>query len=49
MIDTIHAVQTPEGVDLSLPVAGPVPRALAYSLDLLLQTAGLSMNFLGDG
>ncbi|MFI5314811.1 MAG: RDD family protein [Myxococcota bacterium] len=42
MIDTIHAVQTPEGVDLSLPVAGPVPRALAYSLDLLIQTVALS-------
>jgi uncharacterized RDD family membrane protein YckC len=41
MIDTIHAVQTPEGVDLSLPVAGPVPRALAYALDIAIQSAGL--------
>ena len=40
MIDTIHAVQTPEGVDLSLPVAGPVPRALAFALDSLVQAAG---------
>ncbi len=37
MIDTIHAVQTPEGVDLALRVAGPVPRALAFGVDLLLQ------------
>ncbi|HTO09549.1 MAG TPA: RDD family protein [Myxococcota bacterium] len=42
MIDTIHAVQTPEGVDLSLPVAGPVPRALAYALDIAIQGAGLA-------
>ena len=35
MIDTIHAVQTPEGVDLALRVAGPVPRALAWGVDLL--------------
>jgi uncharacterized RDD family membrane protein YckC len=41
MIDTIHAVQTPEGVDLSLPVAGPVPRALAYALDVAIQSFGL--------
>lgn len=43
MIDTIHAVQTPEGVDLSLPVAGPVPRALAYALDVSIQSAALGM------
>jgi uncharacterized RDD family membrane protein YckC len=42
MIDTIHAVQTPEGVDLALPVAGPVPRALAYAIDLVIQSVGLS-------
>jgi uncharacterized RDD family membrane protein YckC len=40
MIDTIHAVQTPEGVDLSLRVAGPVPRALAWGVDLVLQIFG---------
>ena len=37
MIDTIHAVQTPEGVDLALRVAGPVPRALAWGVDTFLQ------------
>lgn len=42
MLDTIHAVQTPEGVDLALPVAGPVPRALAYALDVMIQGVGLS-------
>ena len=42
MIDTIHAVQTPEGVDLALRVAGPVPRALAWAVDLGLQIFGLA-------
>ncbi|HXZ85865.1 MAG TPA: RDD family protein [Myxococcota bacterium] len=42
MIDTIHAVQTPEGVDLALPVAGPAPRGLAYALDLGIQAVVLS-------
>jgi uncharacterized RDD family membrane protein YckC len=42
MLDTIHAVQTPEGVDLALPVAGPAPRALAYALDVMIQMVGLS-------
>ncbi len=37
MIDTIHTVQTPEGVDLALRVAGPVPRALAWGVDTVLQ------------
>jgi len=37
MLDTIHAVQTPEGVDLALRVAGPVPRALAWGVDTILQ------------
>lgn len=41
MIDTIHAVQTPEGVDLALRVAGPVPRSLAWVVDLGLQGFGL--------
>jgi uncharacterized RDD family membrane protein YckC len=33
MLDTIHSVETPEGVRLSLRTAGPVPRAMAYGLD----------------
>ena len=39
MLDTIHAVQTPEGVDLVLRAAGPVPRALAWTVDTILQAA----------
>jgi uncharacterized RDD family membrane protein YckC len=33
-IDTEHRIATPEGVELTLRVAGPVPRALAWLLDL---------------
>lgn len=39
MLDTVRRVATPEGVEITLRVAGPVPRALAYSLDLLLRGA----------
>jgi uncharacterized RDD family membrane protein YckC len=37
MIDTLHHVEAPEGVDLTLRVAGPVPRALAYAADLAVR------------
>lgn len=41
MIDTWREVVTPEGVALRLPAAGPVPRALAWLLDLLVRVAML--------
>lgn len=34
MLDTYREVVTPEGVGLHLPAAGPVPRALAWGIDL---------------
>ena len=34
-LDTSCTVETPEGVEFSSSVAGPVPRVLAYSIDLL--------------
>ena len=37
MIDTLQTVETPEGVDLSLRLAGVVPRALAFGLDVSLR------------
>lgn len=40
-VDTLRAVETPEGVDLGLRVAGPHARALAYLLDVLIRTAVL--------
>lgn len=38
MLDTTRVVETPEGVELVLHVAGPVPRALAWVIDFLIRT-----------
>lgn len=43
MLDTSQSVATPEGVDLSLVPAGPVPRATAFLIDLLLRFALLAL------
>ncbi|MBZ0112608.1 MAG: RDD family protein [Thermoanaerobaculia bacterium] len=40
MLDTRFSVETPEGVDLSLAVAGPAPRALAWVIDSFLRLIG---------
>ena len=40
-VDTVREVYTPEGVALRLPVAGPVPRALAWLIDTVIRIAGL--------
>jgi uncharacterized RDD family membrane protein YckC len=37
MLDTLRSVPTPEGFELSLRLAGPVPRALAFILDFLFR------------
>ena len=37
MLDTYREVVTPEGVALHLPVAGPVPRAVAWTIDLAVR------------
>ena len=37
MLDTYREVETPEGVELQLRAAGPVARALAFVIDLLLR------------
>jgi len=42
-LDTHRAVETPEGVDLALRVAGPVSRALAWTLDCLIRSAGYTV------
>ncbi len=36
-LDTFREVITPEGVALHLPAAGPVPRAVAWSIDLAIR------------
>jgi len=37
MLDTTRRVATPEGIELTLRLAGPVPRALAWSVDLAIR------------
>lgn len=37
MLDTYHEVEAPEGVSFRLRVAGPVVRALAWAVDLLIR------------
>ena len=39
MLDTTRRIATPEGIELTLRLAGPVPRALAWSVDFLLRAA----------
>jgi len=36
-LDTLHAVETPEGIALALRPAGIVPRLLAYAIDFLIR------------
>lgn len=43
MLDTYREVVTPEGVALHLPAAGPVPRALAWAIDLAIRMVVLMM------
>jgi uncharacterized RDD family membrane protein YckC len=38
-LDTLHAVEAPEGVDLALRLAGVVPRALAFGFDVSVRLA----------
>lgn len=37
MLDTIRAIETPEGVTIELRLAGPVPRALAWAIDFAIR------------
>lgn len=39
MLDTLRRVPTPEGIELTLRLAGPVPRAYAFCVDLLIRGA----------
>lgn len=43
MLDTYREVITPEGVPLHLPAAGPVPRALAWVIDLIIRLGALML------
>jgi uncharacterized RDD family membrane protein YckC len=35
--DTTYSVETPEGIDLEVQLAGPIPRILAYVYDVLVR------------
>ena len=37
-IDTVYDVETPEAIDLTANLAGPLARTLAYSIDLCIRT-----------
>lgn len=43
MLDTYRAIETPEGVELRLRVAGPPARALAWLIDVTLRLFGYGM------
>ena len=53
MLDNIRPIATPEGIELGLRLAGPVPRALAWLIDFswrlaLLIVLAISMASLGN-
>lgn len=53
MLDTGRRIATPEGIELSLRLAGPVARALAWTIDLVVRlailfAAGLALSQLGN-
>ena len=41
MLDTARRVATPEGIELTLRLAGPVPRALAWTVDIATRIVAL--------
>ena len=51
-LDTLYEIETPEGIDLTVQLAGPVPRLLAYAVDLFYRTLilialGIALAFAG--
>lgn len=54
MLDTYRPVETPEGVEIGLRVAGPVPRLFAAAIDLVIRVVAyfvlaIPASLLGDG
>jgi len=41
VLDTARRIPTPEGIELTLRLAGPVPRAFAWAIDFLIRAAAL--------
>jgi uncharacterized RDD family membrane protein YckC len=53
MLDTVREVHTPEGVALRMATAGPLPRALAWVIDLairlcILVACSVPLGFIGE-
>lgn len=42
-LDTVYLVETPEGIDLQAQLAGPVSRAIAYSIDVTIRSVILTI------
>ncbi|NKC16364.1 MAG: RDD family protein [Gammaproteobacteria bacterium] len=57
MLDTVRSIETPEGIELALQVAGPLPRFLAWLMDVLgrlviywiLQVSAVYLGGFGSG
>lgn len=47
MLDTTREIEVPEGVELSLAVAGVVSRSLAFMLDLVIRWIGITIIAIG--
>ncbi|MCK5810070.1 MAG: RDD family protein, partial [Cocleimonas sp.] len=45
-LDTIYTVNTPEGINLTLSPAGPMPRMLAWVIDVLIRLLIYSVTFI---
>ena len=53
-VDNLYRCETPEGVDLTANIAGPVVRIVAYVIDLsiralILMVFSMVVGFLGSG
>ena len=46
-LDTLRSITTPEGVELNLRLAGPVPRACAWAIDLAIRSVIMIALFVG--
>jgi len=45
-LDTLRSITTPEGIELHLRLAGPVPRACAWAIDLAVRVAIMIVLFM---
>jgi len=45
-LDTLRSITTPEGIELHLRLAGPVPRACAWAIDLAVRVAVMIVLFM---